>query len=204
MFYIGIDLGQKRDYTAIAILEKENARLINRPRDYMALPRVLPKLLLRRLERVPLGTPWPRIVDRIRSITHEPPFAGRCALAVDGTGVGAPVVDMLLESRPGCDLTAVTITGGDQASRRNWPWVAVPRRDLITGVQLALEKGVLRIARTLPEADALRRELVAMRADRTSPKTSGEEHDDLVLALALACWRSQRKSVYPGGRLLGF
>jgi len=199
MFYIGVDLGQKHDYTAIAVLEKENARRINDPRLYMALAPVAPQLLLRRLERIPLGTPYPRIVDRIRSLTHEPPLAGRCALALDGTGVGAPIVDMLLDSRLACDLTAVTITGGDHASRRSWPWVSIPRRDLIAGIQLALEKGILRIARTLPEAGALRKELVAIRADR-----DGAEHDDMVLALALACWRSNRKSVFSQGRLPGF
>lgn len=197
-FYIGVDLGQKHDYTAIAILEKENADRINHTRHWMCLPLLPPKLLLRRLERIPLGTPYPRIVDRIRSITDELPLFGRCALAVDGTGIGAPVVDMLLDSRLACDLTAVTITAGDHASRRSWPWVSVPRRDLLAGVQLALENGSLRIAPTIPEAAALRQELIAMRSDRDSL-----HHDDLVLALSLACWRSHRKSIYPGGRLPG-
>ena len=198
-FSIGVDLGQKHDYTAIAVVQKEDERSINRQRIYSALPPLAPSLLVRRLERIPLRTPYPRVVDRIRSITHEPAFAGRCSVAVDGTGVGAPVVDMLLESRLGCDLTAVTITGADHPSRRPWPYVAVPRRDLITAVQVALEQGALRIARNISEAAALRRELLALRADRDST-----DHDDLVLALALACWRSRRKSVFSAGRLPGF
>lgn len=62
-------------------------------------------------------------------------------MVVDGTGVGAPVVDMLRAAGLGCEITAVSITGGDRESRRG-----VPKRDLIARVQLALEKGELRIA----------------------------------------------------------
>lgn len=196
MFYIGVDLGKTHDHTAIAVVEQENARLINQSRISAALPPLPPKLLVRRIERIALGTPYPRVVDRIRAVTHELAFAGRCALVIDGTGLGAPVVDMLLEPGIGCDLTAVTITGGAQESRTRWPYVSVPRRDLIAGIQLALEKGQIVIARRMQESAALLRELLSVRLDRDSP-----EHDDLVLALALACWRSRRKGIFPGGRL---
>ena len=113
-------------------------------------------------------------------------------------GVGAPVVDMLREPGLGCDLTAVTITGGERESRRGSMNVGVPRRDLIAGVQVAIEKGELKVARRMAGAGSLIRELIHMRID-----DGGGEHDDLVMALALACWRARRKSVYGGGRLPG-
>ncbi len=196
MYFIGVDLGQKHDYTAIAIVERENSRLIGQPEVYWELPPAPPKLLLRRIERVPLGTPYPRIAERIRAITHEPALSGRCAVAIDGTGVGAPVVDMLREPGLACDLTSVTITGGQRESRSGYLCVSVPRRDLISGIQLAIEKGELRIARRIHESAALLRELLAIRTDSRSPG-----HDDLVLALALACWRARRKGIWPAGRL---
>ena len=52
-------------------------------------------LVLRHVERVPLGTPYPEVVERVRELVTHDELAGRCALAVDATGVGAPVVDML-------------------------------------------------------------------------------------------------------------
>jgi hypothetical protein len=189
MFYIGVDLGQTRDYSAIAVVQKESVRKEN------ALP---PHLLVRRVERIALGTPYPLVAARIRALTHEHPFYGRCALAVDATGVGAPVVDMLREPGLACDLAAVTITGGTRESRRGYLHFNVPKRDLISGVQLALEKGLLRIAGGMKEAASLIGELTAMQIG-----ASTGEHDDLVLALALACWRARRKSVWGGGRLPG-
>jgi hypothetical protein len=199
LFYIGVDLGQKHDHTAIAIIERESARHVNTRTLFAPLKPQMPKLFVRRVERIALGTPYPRIAERIRQITHEPLLAGRCALAIDATGLGAPVVDMLREPGLGCEMLAVTITGGTRESRQGMMQIGVPRRDLISGVQLLLEKECLRIARHMPESGALFRELLAMRTDRDTA-----EHDDLVLALALACWRARRKSVYAAGRLPGF
>lgn len=190
MFYIGVDLGQRQDYTALAIVEREHAtqRIVS------------PPMLVRRVQRVALGTPYPRVVEMIRETVREPKLAGRCVVVVDGTGVGAPVVDMLREPGLACTMTAVMITGGARESRSGGQYVSVPRRDLIGGVQLALEKGELRIALRMKEAGALARELIAMRAG-----DDGGEHDDLVLALALACWKARRrKSVWGAGWLPGF
>jgi hypothetical protein len=87
----------------------------------------------------------------------------------------------------------------------------VPKRDLIAGVQLALEKGDLRIARQMKEVGALVRELIDVRVTaglgtgkvRIGADGSGQ-HDDLVIALALACWRAGwRENGYGPGRLPG-
>ena len=200
MFYIGVDLGQTHDYTAIAVIEKQTARQVGSPNILpLPAPSAPENLLVRRLERIPLGTSYPRIVEHIRGITHDPQLAGRCVLVVDATGLGAPVVDMLRECGTGCDITAVTITSGNGISRRGHMHFGIPRRDLIAGVQLALEQGRLRISSHLPEGPALGRELLALRAGLQT-----SEHDDLVFAVALACWRASRKTVWGAGRLPGF
>jgi hypothetical protein len=71
MFYVGLDLGQRHDPTAIAVVEK-----------------ITNHMLVRHLERVPLGTPYPGVVERVREITRNRQMAENCALAVDGTGMG--------------------------------------------------------------------------------------------------------------------
>jgi len=212
MFYVGVDLGQKQDHTAIAIVEREDTRLANQMRAYRAQAALPARLLVRRVERVALGTPYPRVVEAIREMVCGPPLAGRCAVVVDGTGVGAPVVDMLRAAGLGCEITAVTITGGERESGRGTAWVSVPKRDLIAGVQLALEKSELRISKRMKDVGALVRELVDVRITagrrmgsmRIGADGSGE-HDDLAIALALACWRARRReNGYGGGRLPGF
>jgi hypothetical protein len=189
VYYVGLDLGQRRDHSAIAVVERMELY-----RAYEAAR--FDHLRVRLLERVPLGTPYPAVVERVRSIATHHEIAGQCVVVVDGTGVGAPVVDLLKQARLGCEVIAVTITGGEKASQSGNSW-NVPKRDLLAGLQVLLEKGELKIARELREAGALVRELMDVRltakaSGRFRMGADGEgEHDDLVIALALGCWRAK-------------
>jgi hypothetical protein len=181
MFYVGLDLGQRRDYSAVAVVER-----IDHRRAFQGT--AFARLVVRYAERLPLGTPYPRVVDRVRAIVRSDALAGNCALAVDATGVGAPVVDMLRAARLGCDLSAVVITGADRAAGSS-----VPKRDLMAEVLMLLEQGRLKIGK-LREGPRLVRELMDVRESSGRIGADGAaEHDDLVIALALACWRAKRR-----------
>jgi hypothetical protein len=178
MLYIGIDLGQKHDNTAIAIVQRT-------PDNH---------LLVRFLERLPLGTPYPLVVERIAEIVSR---LRDCTIIVDATGVGEPVVDSLRRAGLGCEITAVTITAG-QHETRNGSNYSVPKQNLIAGLQLALEHDELHVPTKHPEALALVREMLNVRAragfSHTRIGADGYgEHDDLVIALSLACWRARRR-----------
>ena len=185
MLYIGIDLGRNHDHTAIAIIQRIEALYG-------------PHLLVRFLERLPLGTPYPLVVEHIADLVAH---CRQCALIVDATGVGEPVVDSLRRAGLGCEIAAVTITSGQRETRTGSHY-CVPKQDLIAGLQLAMENDELRVARSLPDAGSLVRELLSVRI-RSSFGHSGSarvrigadgygEHDDLVTALSLACWRARR------------
>jgi hypothetical protein len=188
---VGLDLGQRRDHSAIAVIEVEEARLAWMP----SLPR---RMRIRYLQRIPLGTAYTRVVERVREIVRHPLLQGRCRLVADATGVGAPVIDQIKVARLECPLTAVTITPGDRAHSTGEHW-HVPKRDLLTNLLVLLEAGDLRIPRKAREAGALIRELnhVEVRHRAAGSLSMGAEgageHDDLVMAVALACWRGTRK-----------
>jgi hypothetical protein len=208
MFYLGLDLGQRQDYSAIAVVERPD------PPKWAPLRPPDPTLMVRHVERIPLGTKYPEVVARVRAVVGDAELRGQCALAVDATGVGTPVVDMLRGAGLGCQMAEVTITGGDREVQRGmWGW-SVPKRDLMAGVQVSLESGELRIARGLREAGVLVQELVDMRVmvrgtGRVRVGAEGVgEHDDLVIALGLAVWMARRprpklNSLTGGGRLPG-
>lgn len=194
MVYIGLDLGQKQDPTAIAVVERAWGD----------------NLVVRALERVALGTPYPRVVERVREIVQSPRLEGRCCVAADATSMGAPVMDLLYAAQLGCEVCAVTITSGASANGRGTVW-NVPKRDLMAGLQVLLERGELRIARRLKEAGTLVRELLdiqmTMKTNGTRMGADGcGQHDDLAIAVALACWRAGRsdhRNGFGGGRLPG-
>jgi hypothetical protein len=192
MFYLGMDIGQRVDHTALVLVEKlEQMRPYGEP--------IFEALALRHAERLPLGVPYPMVVNYVKEVLDKPELRGQCALVVDSTGVGAPVVEMLTAARLGCEMTAVTITGGEKESQGQAGW-NVPKQDLIAGVQMLLEAGQLWIAKGLPEVQALVKELMDVRAKtresgrvRMGADGSGQ-HDDLVIALSLACWKARRTS----------
>ena len=147
-----------------------------------------------------LGTPYPEVVERVVQVTRSPELAGRCHLAVDGTGVGPPVIDMLRRAKLDCKLMPVTITGGQSECMENG-YHRVPKRDLIVGLQVLFQRGGLKIPRCLKDGPALVTELAGMRVKITP---AGNEqivtwregaHDDQVFAVALAYWAANK--MYP-------
>ena len=202
-FYIGLDLGQKVDFTAIAVLEFRPAA----PPHFLLpwdVPR--PSYALRHLERMALGTTYTKVVERVAGLTRIPELQRRCTLAVDATGVGAPVVDALRQKQLDCHLMPVTITGGDRTGRHG-EQRSVPKRDLISTVEVMLEEGELRIAGRLPNRGMLVEELMGLRVGKTRSGqerfgASGRVHDDLVIAVSLACWAARRGSVGERGQRL--
>lgn len=178
MFVVGVDLGQVRDYTAIAILD-----LSRRGSDDL--------YALRRLERY-RDIPYTDVVQRLEEIHTKLKDA---EFVVDATGVGAPVVDMLDSHsvRP----VRVYIHGGTSVSFEGGVW-KVPKRDLVSTVQILLQNGLLKIAPG-PLADVLISEMLNFRM-KINPATAHDsyaawregDHDDLVLAVALACWWGRR------------
>lgn len=208
-FFIGLDLGQRQDHTAIAVVERVD--IAEYRFDWMRYVQQEDARTVRHdvrwLERMRLGTPYGRVVERVKELGAHPALAGKCSVVVDATGVGGPVVERLMEADLPCEVVPVTITGGGEASRRARGW-SVPKADLMRGLQVMVQEKELRIARDVPLGHELRRELLQIRAEagawgrmRYGALGSGQ-HDDLVLAVALACWRSRRPAVGEMGRRL--
>jgi hypothetical protein len=219
---IGVDLGQQRDPTAITVIERGyvpagklyNARYWlpgnkwrERRQIYAAREPVKLEYHVRHLERPALGTSYVDVVERIivllKSLGDE-----ELVLAVDMTGVGRPVADMLkarlaewLEADRSIQLNTawITITGGDSVTKAEGGGIRVPKRDLASAPLVLMQNKQLKIAEGLQLADTLKRELLNFKVkinigtghDSYEAWREGD-HDDLVLAVAMACWCGER------------
>ena len=185
--WIGVDLGQRRDYSAIAVVERvyEQAtadEFLKHGVDGQWWFRV------RMLERMRLQTPYPDVVKRVKEIANLPLIAMGRTVVVDGTGVGPPVVDMLRRAGIGCSIQPVLITGGARGSTGLvGGYESVPRSVLLTNLQVLVQQGRLVVAADCREAETLKRELLGLKL--VGP--GSEEHDDLVIAVALAVWKAR-------------
>ena len=200
-YFLGLDLGQAEDYTALAVLERRETVFQERdPVTWEPLRRV--DHLVRFLARMPLGTSYTEVVDQIGRLLRSPRLSARVSLIVDATGVGRGVVDLIRSSRLGCEIVPVTITAGSHTSHERGMW-NVPKRDLIGDLQLMLERDELGVSRTIEEAPALIKEMRAMKV-RIGPTGQDQlgswresRHDDLVFAVALAAWWTRHPTPHP-------
>lgn len=74
------------------------------------------------LERLPLGTPYPQVVERVGRMTDQ--VRVRPAAFVDATGVGQPWVDLLRERVQSGVVVPVTFTERDRRTER-WDGVGI-------------------------------------------------------------------------------
>lgn len=192
--YFGLDLGRRRDPAALVILERNSIRGDFDPAWRQHHRHIL--FILRHAERLPLGTPYLEIVDRtaclLQSTTRFLPgnfevlpghdLNPKKTLAVDATGVGSPVVELLRRARLEATLVPITITAGSHPAKDPFGGCLVPRRDLVTNLRVLFETKALKIPPNLHEHDTIIAELAELQ------DTPTRRHDDLALALALAAW----------------
>jgi hypothetical protein len=233
-YYVGLDLGQAQDYTALAVIEQQiwtgpevdwsdfgvffpegvepggwispsvvgplyAERILAVNAHYLMGPLAADSpLFVRHLMRYPLGTKYAEIVASVRGLLSRQPFRGRMRythLLADKTGVGAAVIDSFYEK--GVYPIGVTIHGGSSVTEEfgGAGGFRVPKRDLVASVQTLLQNRRLKIAPEMELAPILKRELLNFRV-KIDPATAHDsyshwredDHDDLVLATALACW----------------
>jgi hypothetical protein len=184
---MGIDVGQKRDPTAVCIAQSEWREVEGRMEIHFTI---------RHLERLPIGTPYPEVIERVGrlafragDIAGEWPF-----LYVDATGVGQPIVDALRDGGYHESVAAVVFTAGE-TRKETWDGerlrVSLGKEFLVSRLQTLLGTGRLHLPPG-PEMEALADELLnyELRVDAKGHAKAGAfrvgTHDDLVTAVGLA------------------
>jgi len=182
-YYVGLDLGQAHDSTALCVVEKKT------------MPGEPDRYGIRYLKTW-LGEPYPTLVEHVVGILGRPPLDLARSLIIDRTGVGRPIYDLFRRAGLNCPTVGVTITGGAEAhSDGGAHWV--PKRDLVSVAQVLLMERRLEIAASLSDAERLATELRDFRvsisaAGHDSYSAREGKHDDILLASCLALWGAQK------------
>lgn len=204
-FYVGLDLGKKQDPSALAIVEKRSS-ILDDPRSTEAKwieqteRKALTTLDISYLYRWPLNTPYTDIVARVGDIMKNPKLMGEAYLIVDGTGVGAAVTEMIRAA--GIPFIEIVIHSGKTVTRTGHLY-SVPKMDLVSAMAVSFDQGLIRLAQT-EYRDQLVSELQHFRykittaGNTTAAAWRERDHDDLVLASAMAIWYARRTGVRAG------
>ena len=186
-YALGLDLGPAGAFTALAVVERTDV-------DH---PVTDPTYTVKHLRRFPPGTAYGAVATAVGELLAAEPLDD-APVVVDVTAVGTEVLDLFREADPRPTVVPVFVTAGHQAEQSlNGGWL-VPKKDLVTGLQLLLQGRRLAIPAALPEADLLVRELgnfrakVSLAANPLEAEWREGQDDDLVLAVALGCWQAGR------------
>ena len=205
---IGVDLGQSRDPTTIAALERVAWRVPEQvehqvmrrggkyARNKLAemraeLPRT--EYNLRILEPAPLGMPYPAQAELLKGVLRRPNvLAMNPSVWMDYTGVGRAVYDIFRQAGVPM-LKPVAITSGGNEGPNGRGGHSVPKLSLVSRLQALMHTGALHVPETMPYARTFRRELLDFRVSYTSHGNATfnaleGKHDDTITAVALAIY----------------
>lgn len=196
-YVAGLDVAQQNDWTALAVLE-----LIYKQSN----PKRLAEIRLVALDR--WQKLYPDTLEELGVIFSDEPLKLSTILATDATGPGLHLYEDMIrdEALLSCvgkeRITPVVITSG-QNEESDGRFRKVPKHLLITRLQSATRRRAIRVPRKLPLYNILESELegyemkISEGSKRVTfsnnPRDGGPEHDDTILALALAWWRANYK-----------
>ncbi|WP_314960941.1 hypothetical protein [Bradyrhizobium cosmicum] len=201
-WFVGVDLGQSTDPTAISVMNHrvlplDGWDMIEKTRTRRQ--KRMTHFDVRHLERLPLGMSYPQQIQRVVNLLARPPLnALRPKLVIDETGVGRPVGDMF--DAAGLWPSRITITAGLEATQHGGNTWHVPKGFLISNLEAHSHSGELRIAAAANDALALKEELKDFKrkiseAGRTTYAARVGAHDDLVLSVAITLWMATQGPV---------
>ncbi|MCP4675181.1 MAG: hypothetical protein GY854_06675, partial [Deltaproteobacteria bacterium] len=153
--FVGVEIGQKRNQTAICVAEQESREVGQHSETHY---------LVRHLERMPLASSYPAVATRVGEIVTRVKAKTDLysAIFVNATGTGAPVIDLIAEQARDREIIwPVFFNYGD---RRKEEWeselqVTLGKAYLVTRLQTLLQTDRLHLSRT-SEAEALAQELL--------------------------------------------
>lgn len=203
------DPAQKRDFTS-GFIVKRTPEIVNGSSLIQSPDRVRVYADIVAIDKFNNIT-YPRIADIIESRIGHKDLKHSCDLLVDGTGVGAALVDLLRDK----DLRPIPIvfTGGGAVREVTTPFgtifknspgqlcplkvireLHVPKADLVAAGKLLLEQGRVRVAEGLRWGQDFKDQLLAFRGkvnEKGRAKyeaDSEEDHDDMVVCFLMAAW----------------
>ncbi|MES5814430.1 hypothetical protein [Pseudoxanthomonas sp. Soil82] len=203
---IGVDLGQSRDPTTIAAVERVRlivpGYVVDELRDsehgrrrLVDLRKELPKPIfnLRILEQAPLGEAYPAQALRIHRVQANPNLQGqRVPVFVDYTGVGRAVFEIFRGANIR-HMAGVTLTFNGQEGPNGQGGHSVPKLALVSRINALMHSGRLKMPAELPLKSTLHRELQDFRVSYTAAGNATfnaleGRHDDTLTAVGLALY----------------
>jgi len=186
-YWLGVDLAQSQDFTALCCLHETQLPIMQDGQCILG-PRALTVVYADRFK----GVSYPAIVDHMVKVMAAKPFAGRCKLTIDASGLGRVVFDLCQEQN--IPLTGIQMVAGQQWTRKGL-YCNVGKSLLVENLAVLFASGELKFASDLPLRQVIEQDLASFTLTETAAgnqiitqnRQSGS-HGDLAIGLACAAF----------------
>lgn len=197
-YYLGVDFGSQQDYTALTLIKRNDII-----KQEYSMTRGLTQEDIRTeyqllfIERMDLGTPYQKVVDRVSTILRDEDLRGDIIVVPDATGVGIPIVQ-LMRSQNVSPMIPISIHGGQATNKNDFGGYSVPKRDLVSALAIVVQSRRLRVASDINYRMQLVHEMqnfvpkFTKNGGDTYEALMERDHDDLVMALSMAIWLAEK------------
>ena len=147
-----------------------------------------------------MNTPYDSQVLLLNRIVRDLGDLRDITLLVDATGCGQPFLEILRKQRMGVLISPIAITSGGTGSFSHGI-ERVPKKALMANANYILASAALSVEPGMSGLKQLREEMEAFRVRTSRAGTDSfrtGQHDDLVLAFALATWKVRGALPRPG------
>jgi hypothetical protein len=185
--HVGLDIGYKHDRSCACVIEV----LLDRHSEQV--------FIVRYLKRWKQGLLYPSLVKQVERLYNHLKATGKGVpvstyFAVDSTGVGEGVSQLIDRTLPRERVKHYYITGGVNENEDAFGHIHIPKSQMISGIVGAMSAGSLRIPKDIQDGDEMLKELLSYElhisdAGRDSYNAPVGKFDDMVcsLGLSLAC-----------------
>lgn len=203
------DIAQKRDFTT-GFIVRRTVEIIPGSEHLRSPDRVRVHADIVAIDKFN-NLPYTRVAEIIEGRMSHKDIRNSCDLLVDGTGVGAAVVDLLREK--GLKPVPIVFTAGGRVSEVAAPFgtifkdapgrlqplrvvreLHVPKADLVAAGKLLFEQGRVRVAAGLRWGEDFKGQMLSFRGKvnekgrRRYEADTEDDHDDMVVCYLMAAW----------------
>lgn len=189
-YWLGVDLGQANDFTAICAIMDERLPTVIDGRVKIG-PRERTVVFADKFR----GVSYTDVVQHLNRLRNAPPFAGKTELAIDASSLGRVVSDQLWDQ--GVPHHAIQMTAGQEWNRKG-RYINASKTHMIETTSVLFSAGDLTFAEGLPLRKEIESDIASFSLTTTAAgnqvitqSRNASGHGDLGISLIVAAWASQ-------------
>jgi len=208
-YCVSVDIAKKRDYTAIMVF-RDRPNLVEGIESLGQGHRFIHTYDIMHIDKFQCVS-YPEITDIVSNMMEHHDLKSNADLLVDGSGVGAAVVDLMRDrfltpipiifTGPGkarevyADMGNIFSVSDRLKGARILNDIHVPKVDMVAAARILTQQRRFRMTQGLKWADEFERQMLKFRG-KVNEKTghvrheaeTEDTHDDLVVCLLMAAW----------------